>query len=145
MERASETLERLKVNPDTGLTQQQVQENRQQYGENQFTREKPDSFVKRLLESAKEPMTIMLIAAAIITLGVNIVRAATGGEADFLECLGIFIAIALSVSITVIMEGRSAKAFEALSQMGEDIQVKVIRDGEIQLIAQKDLVVGDIL
>ena len=72
MERASETLERLKVNPDTGLTQQQVQENRQQYGENQFTREKPDSFVKRLLESAKEPMTIMLIAAAIITLGVNI-------------------------------------------------------------------------
>lgn len=83
MERASETLERLKVNPDTGLTQQQVQENRQQYGENQFTREKPDSFVKRLLESAKEPMTIMLIAAAIITLGVNIVRAATGGRGGF--------------------------------------------------------------
>lgn len=145
MERASETLDRLKVNPGTGLTQQQVQENRQQYGENRFSREKPDSFVKRLLESAKEPMTIMLIAAAIITLGVNIARAATGGEADFLECLGIFIAIALSVSITVIMEGRSAKAFEALSQMGEDIQVKVIRDGEIQLISQKDLVVGDIL
>ena len=36
MERASETLERLKVNPDTGLTQQQVQENRQQYAKRQM-------------------------------------------------------------------------------------------------------------
>ena len=145
MEHASETLQRLGVHPETGLTSGQVLENRARYGENVFTKEKPDSFVKRVLESLKEPMTIMLIAAAIITLGVNIARAATGGEADFLECVGIFIAIALSVSITVIMEGRSAKAFETLSKIGEDTQIKVIRDGEVQLIAQKEIVVGDIL
>ena len=70
-----------------------------------------------------EPMLIMLILAAVIASGVNIARACSGGEANFLECLGIFAAIFLSVVITVVMEGRSAKAFEALNKINEDTKV----------------------
>lgn len=62
-------------------------------------------------------MIIMLIMSGIIALSVNIIRSFTGRESDFLECVGIFVAISLSVIITVIMEGRSAKAFDALSKI----------------------------
>ena len=87
----------------------------------------------------------MLILAGFITLGVNAARYYTGGEADFLECVGIFAAISLSVVITVFMEGKSAKAFETLSRIGEDAQVRAMRNGEIKMIPQKDVVAGDIL
>ena len=90
-------------------------------------------------------MLVMLIFAAIITLAVNITRYFTGGEYNFLECVGIFAAIALSVVITIITEGKSAKAFETLNKINEDTLIKVIRNGEPQLITQKEIVVGDII
>ncbi len=145
MEHPTETLQRLGVDPAVGLSDTQVAESRAAHGSNTFTQEKPASLPFRILESMKEPMTIMLIAAAIITLAVNLIRFATGSKADFLECIGIFVAILLSSLIAVLMEGRSAKAFEALNKLGEDMPVKVLRGGEIQLIPQKELVVGDIL
>ena len=87
----------------------------------------------------------MLIAAGLIALAVNIFRKATGGEADFLECVGVFVAIALSVVISVIMEGRSAKAFEALSKINSNMTVKVVRNGKTVSVSSEDIVVGDVL
>ncbi len=145
MEEKQETLKRLCVDENIGLSTEQVVESAKKNGTNTFTKEKPISLVRRIWEAASEPMIIMLISAAVIALAVNITLAVTGGEADFLECVGIFVAISLSVVITVIMEGKSAKAFEALSKINEDTLVKVIRNGETQLIPQKDVVVGDII
>mgnify|MGYP002236749265 CR=1 FL=1 len=68
-----------------------------------------------------------------------------GGHADILECVGIFFAIALSVTITVVMEGRSAKAFEALNDINDDTTVTVVRDGEVTLVSQRDITIGDVL
>lgn len=145
MERPEQTLARLGTDSGTGLSDNQVAESRKAYGENAFSKEAPVPLWKRIWEVATEPMLIMLLLAALITLGVNIARYVTGGEADFLECVGIFVAISLSVIITVVMEGRSAKAFETLSRIGEDTPVKVIRNAEVCLIPQKDVVIGDIL
>ncbi|SHJ39866.1 calcium-translocating P-type ATPase, PMCA-type [Parasporobacterium paucivorans] len=145
METKEQTLRRLNVDSTIGLTASQAAESAKTNGINSFSKKKPDSMAKRIWEAASEPMIIMLIIAAIITLGVNIARYFRSGNADFIECLGIFAAISLSVIITVVMEGRSAKAFEALSKINEDTQVRLIRNGEIQLIPQKDIVVGDIV
>lgn len=57
-------------------------------------------------------------------------QAVHGRKADFIECVGILAAIALSVVITVAMEGRSAKAFEELSRLGDETLVKAVRDGK---------------
>lgn len=135
----------LGTNTEFGLCSEEVEKNRLKYGENSFTREKPPSMFKRILDASKEPMIIILIVAAIITLGVNFVRFFSGGEADFFECIGIFAAILLSVVITVVMEGKSAKAFEELNKLNEDTQVKVLRNGQSQMISQKEVVVGDIV
>ena len=140
-----ETLDALSVDAQRGLTAKQVEQSRAAHGRNAFTREKPPSLLRRVWESAKEPMTILLFVAAFITLGVNFVRLFTGSETDFIECIGIFVAIFLSIFITIVMEGRSAKAFEALNRLGEGAQIKVIRDGKAELISQSELVVGDIV
>ena len=140
-----EVLKIFGTDADCGLNAEQVTENREKYKSNVLTKQKGDSLLKRIISSATEPMILMLIAAGLIALGVNIYRSVTGGEADFLECAGVFFAIALSVCISVVMEGRSQKAFEALSKIGDDIVVKVVRGGETMTIAKSEAVAGDIL
>ncbi len=142
---AQEALDEIGVDVNLGLNATQIEENARKYGKNEFTREKPRSFLGRIIDSCKEPMVLLLIIAGIISVAVNVIRAFIGGHADIIECVGIFVAIALSVIITVVMEGRSAKAFEALNAMKENIQVKVLRGGKVQMISQSELVVGDIV
>lgn len=140
-----ELLALFNAEPASGLTTEQVTKNRERYGANVLTRQKPESLVRRIIKAATEPMIIMLIMAGVIALVVNIIRGVTGGEADYLECVGVFAAISLSVIITVVMEGKSAKAFEALSKISDNVQVKAIRDGNTVMLNQQEIVVGDIL
>ena len=145
MQSAREVLKTLDVDPDAGLSESRVEESREKYGKNAFTREKPKSVLRRIGEALLEPMLIILLVALVISVVVQIISVSTGGHFDIVECVGILVAVALSVTITVVMEDRSAKAFEALSRMGEDTLVKVIRGGEVKMIPQGDVVVGDIL
>ncbi len=145
LEKKQDLIKRLGADEARGLSTQQIEKNREQYGTNILTREKQESLFKRILAAASEPMIVMLIVAGVIALIVNIIRATTGSEADFLECVGIFTAISISVLITVIMEGRSAKAFEALSKISDDTVVKVLRNDDTLMLSQRDLVVGDVV
>jgi Ca2+-transporting ATPase len=133
------------VDTDNGLNDEGVKKNAAKYGINSLTRAKPESLLKRIWDSATEPMLLLLIMAAMIALAVNIFNAVTGGHVDFLEVVGIFAAISISVGITVAMEGKSAKAFEALNKINEDIVVKALRNGNAVMLNQKDVVAGDIL
>ncbi|WP_298938856.1 calcium-translocating P-type ATPase, PMCA-type [uncultured Dysgonomonas sp.] len=145
IETREDLISRFNTSSSAGLTDQEAAKNKTLYGSNSLTKEKPESLAKRIWGATKEPMILMLIMAGIITVAVNIVRGYTSGETDYLECVGIFSAIALSVFITVAMEGKSAKAFEALSKISDDITVKILRDGDTIIIEQKEIVVGDIL
>ena len=127
MQNAPAVISTLGTDAHQGLTSEQAAHNLNQYGPNAFTKPKPESMLSRIVKTAADPMLIMLMIAAAITLGVNITRAMAGGHADILECVGIFFAIALSVTITVVMEGRSAKAFEALNDINDDTTVTVVR------------------
>ncbi len=145
LESAESVISQFGSNEETGLIENQVEISRSEHGENTFTKEEAISVFKRIADAFKEPMLIILIIAAVITVAVNLVKLFTGGEADFFECAGIIAAIFLSVAITVVMEGKSAKAFEEISKLNEDTVVKVIRDGKTQMIPQKEVVAGDIL
>ncbi len=140
-----ELISEFKSSREHGLTSNQVAVNQNNYGKNELTRTKKESLLKRIWNSTKEPMIIMLIVAGLIAVTVNVILAIRGDEADFLECVGIFVAIFLSVIITVVMEGKSAKAFEALNKLSDDTMVKVIRDNEVKMISKNEIVVGDIV
>ena len=128
-----------------GLSSEQVKINAEKYGRNEFSKAKKKSLLRRIWEAATEPMLILLFFAWVITVAVNIVKEVQSRNGDFIECVGILVAIAISVVLTVVMEGRSAKAFEELNKIKEGIEIKVVRDGVVQYIPQSDLVVGDIV
>ncbi len=145
METKEALLKQLDTDSGSGLTVEQAEKSRQLHGPNVLTRQKPELLIRQIWNAATEPMIIMLIMAGVIALVVNIIRGVTGGEADYLEVVGVFAAISLSVIITVIMEGRSAKAFEALSRISDNTIIKAIRDGNAVMLNQDEIVVGDIL
>lgn len=128
-----------------GLTDETVTQSRQQNGANQLTPRQGISMPVRFWHALCEPMMLLLLAAAIITFGVNLAKLYTGGEPDFIECFGIVIAIGLAVTITVVMEGRSQAAFDALSKMQDNLAVRTVRNGEQIILTQQALVVGDII
>lgn len=144
-EDAEDTLRGLGTDPVQGLTDAQAEASRAAHGANCLTRRPPVSLIRRILAAFAEPMLILLGAAALVTLAINVIHALTGQPTDFIECVGIFVAILLSVGISVVMEGRSAKAFEALRRMGENIRVRAVRNGRTVLLPQEELVVGDIV
>ena len=61
MQSAREVLKELAVDPDAGLSESRVEENREKYGKNAFTREKPKSVLRRIGEALLEPMLIILL------------------------------------------------------------------------------------
>jgi len=128
-----------------GLTPEKVEKNKDMYGVNSFTKAKPVSFMKRLFTSLAEPMTVMLILAAALTLAINTVKYFRGQETEFIECAGIFVAIILSTVITLVMEGKSAKAFEALEKMNTGGKIRTLRSGANVMLTAGEIVVGDII
>lgn len=128
-----------------GLTEAEVKRSRKKYGANVITKTKSRTIFKRITDALSEPMLIILEIAAAITLGVNIGKALKSGNGDFYECIGILAAILISVVLTVVMEGKSQKAFELLNNFYDFEAVKVLRNGNVEAISQKDIVVGDVV
>lgn len=140
-----EVLEELNVLESKGLSEEQAVDSSVRYGTNELSKPPTESLLKKIFESLTEPMVLMLEIAALIALGVNYARGLNGEETEYIECVGIAVAIVLSSAISLIMEGRSAKAFEALNKIKDDVMVRVFRNGKVRLINQKNLVVGDIV
>ncbi|MCC0684122.1 calcium-translocating P-type ATPase, PMCA-type [Clostridioides sp. ZZV14-6345] len=125
----------LSVNPEKGLSESEVKTRREKYGLNEFTPKEEGSFWDDLKESLSEPMIVILIIAAVVS--------AVIGETH--DAIGIVGAIAIGIAIGMITEGRSKKAADALSKLTENIEVKVLRDGEVHQISKSELVPGDIV
>ena len=134
-----------KLSSKSGLMDKDVLLSAKKYGKNVLLKPKNKSLIKRVFSALTEPMILILLLSACITFGVNFGRLLKTGSADFIEFVGIIIAILVSVCITLIMEGSSKKAFDALSKMYDKIFVKVLRNGIVTTIPQEDVVVGDVI
>lgn len=135
----------LTSNKHFGLDKKMQQLSAEKYGRNVLTKTKKQGFFSRLFNAFKEPMLLILMVAFIVAFGTNLGKYFKTGEGDFAECFGILLAIIVSVSITIIMEGSSEKAFETLNKIYDNVAVRVIRQGKTITISQQDVLVGDIL
>lgn len=129
----------------SGLKTASVPIQKGKFGTNALSPKKQKTFIKRLIEALSEPTLVILEFAWVITVGVNLGKFFKNGTGDFLECVGIMLAVILSASLTLIMEGRSQKAFEALGKVYDKISVKVIRDGVETVVSKEEVVCGDIV
>lgn len=139
------TIKSLNSNLKNGLTYKNLEESVKKYGYNRLTEKKRENIFKKILNCLKEPMLIILLFGFVVTFGAGIGKFIKTGQADFIESFGILGAVVLSVSITIIMEGSSEKAFAILNKTYQNISVKVIRDGQIVVIDKNYLCVGDIV
>lgn len=121
----------------TGLTDNEVTALRQQYGWNILTPPKKQSLWKLYLEKYQDPIIQILLVAASVSLILAII------EKQYIETIGIFLAIILATTVGFLFERDAAKKFDVLTQLNEEQKVKVIRNGQVQLIPRKELVVGD--
>ncbi|WP_455145949.1 magnesium-translocating P-type ATPase [Streptococcus constellatus] len=126
-----------------GLTEEQVEENRDLYGENELTKGQEDSIVKKIYESIINPFTVILLLIALVSLVTNVWLAKPGQE-DPTTFIIIVVLVLLSGSIRFVQELRSDKAASNLSRMIINT-VTVVREGKEQEIPITELVVGDII
>ena len=134
-----ETKEYFKLDEENGLSNEQVNENRQKYGTNELqTKKKKSTFVK-FLEQFKDFMIIVLIIAAIISGVVGYIE----GE-GITDSIIILIVVILNAVIGVIQENKAEKSLEALQKLSDHAS-KVVRDGKLQVIPAKELVPGDLV
>ena len=139
------TLKELSSDINFGLDNVKVEQSAKKYGKNVLNKTKTKSFFQRVIEAFKEPMLIILLFGFALAFGTELGKFLKTGEFDFAECVGILLAVILSVAITLIMEGSSQKAFNALGRIYDNLSVRVIRSGRKVVISQSDVVVGDII
>lgn len=126
-----------------GLVDDQVEENRDIYGENVITKGQEDSMIKKIYESIINPFTVILLVIALVSFITN-VWLAKPGEQDPTTSIIIVTLVLISGGIRFIQELRSDKAASNLSRMIVNTAT-VLRDGSEQEIPIDEIVVGDVI
>lgn len=129
----------LNTDPHVGLSDAQVKASRQQHGDNVLTPPKKTSLWKLYLDKYRDPIIQILLVAALVSLVLAFV------EHDFVETLGIFIAIFIATTVGFYFECDAARKFRVLTAINEDQPVKVRRSGKVMEVPRRDVVVGDII
>ncbi len=129
-----------------GLTDQEVAESKQKYGDNSMTEQAHESFWDKLKGNLGDPMIKILIVALVINVVLSVLGYTgiiKGETPEWYEPLGIFIAIALATLVSTFSEYRNENAFQKLQEEASRIMVKTYRNGDIAEVAINDIVVGD--
>ncbi len=138
-------LKELRTDKTFGLSSREAKNRLNKFGENKLSKSNKTSMFSKIFSCLKEPMLVILEIALIIAFGTALGQFLKTGKGDFSECIGILGAIFLSVFITIIMEGSSEKAFNALGRIYDNSPVKVIRDNTVLLVSASFVTVGDII
>ncbi|MDO4559233.1 MAG: cation-transporting P-type ATPase, partial [Planctomycetia bacterium] len=145
--RECHTLDGMTFSAHMGLNTDQVSQLRGRYGPNTLTPPRRDPWWKLFLEKFSDPTIRILLAAAVISVAMTAVERwlLRNPHAGFVDSMGILMAVLLATLVGYFSERRSAREFELLSQVKDDIPVKVLRDGQLTKIPIGEIVVGDVV
>ena len=122
-----------------GLTDEQVKQSRERYGRNVLTPPHRTSLWKLYLDKYRDPIIQILLVAAFVSLILAFI------EHNFMETIGIFVAVFLATTVGFYFERDAAKKFNVLTALSEEQPVKVRRGGKVMQIPRHDIVVGDVV
>ncbi len=122
-----------------GLTDEQVKQSREQYGRNVLTPPHRTSLWKLYLDKYRDPIIQILLVAAFVSLILAFI------EHNFMETIGIFVAVFLATTVGFYFERDAAKKFNVLTALSEEQPVKVRRGGKVMQIPRHNIVVGDVV
>ena len=131
---SKEVLNELKIDINTGLTPEEVNERLRQYGFNELTKEEKASPLALFFGQFKNVLTIILLIATVLSFMV--------GEA--VDAVFILIIVIFCAVLGFIQEYRAERALEALKGMLSPT-ITVLRNGKEEEVPSKELVPGDLL
>lgn len=126
-------------NKRIGLTDEQVKQSREQHGKNVLTPPQRTSLWNLYLDKYRDPIIQILLVAAFVSLILAFI------EKNFMETIGIFVAVFLATTVGFYFERDAAKKFNLLTALSEEQSVKVRRNGKVMEIPRHDVVVGDVV
>ena len=126
-------------NKRIGLTDEQVKQSREQHGKNVLTPPQRTSLWNLYLDKYRDPIIQILLVAAFVSLILAFI------EQNFMETIGIFVAVFLATTVGFYFERDAAKKFNLLTALSEEQPVKVRRNGKVMEIPRHDVVVGDVV
>lgn len=126
-------------NKRIGLADEQVKQSREQHGKNVLTPPQRTSLWKLYLDKYRDPIIQILLVAAFVSLILAFI------EKNFMETIGIFVAVFLATTVGFYFERDAAKKFNLLTALSEEQPVKVRRNGKVMEIPRHDVVVGDVV
>ncbi|MDO5580828.1 MAG: cation-translocating P-type ATPase [Planctomycetia bacterium] len=137
----------LQLDPSRGLDNSQIDQMRDLFGKNMLTPPPKTPWWKELLDKFKDPTIQILLAAAAISLIITAVEkyALHDADANFIDSIGIFLAVLLATLVGYFSERKSAREFDLLNRVKDDITIKVQRNGKITEVHIEDIVVGDLV
>ena len=124
----------------SGLSSAEANSRLEKYGKNKLAEAKKESMFVRFLKQLKEPMLIILMVAAIL----SVVTSAFAGEVEYADAIIILVVVLINAVLGVVQEAKAEAAIEALQQIAA-AKCKVIRDGKQITIPSEDVVKGDIV
>src|SRR3990167_4090385 len=119
---------------EQGLSNFEVLQRLEIYGKNTIKVEEKENLFIKFLGQFKEPLIILLLSSAVISVLMG----------EIADAIGIFIAVTIVNSVGFYQEYKSEKSIEALSSL-TTYHCSVIRDGNILTILTEDLVPGDVV
>ena len=137
---AKEVLEEQSTSAAQGLTAAEAQSRLASVGPNKLDEEEKTPMWKRFFEQMGDPMVIMLLVAAAISVITGFIQ----GEPEWADAAIILSVVILNSVLGVVQEAKSEQALEALQEMSA-AQSKVIRDGKMVHMASSELVPGDVV
>ena len=146
---AKETLEELNVDPEIGLSNEEVAVRKEKYGLNKLEEKKKKSWVRIFFEQMNNPMIFVLFAAIAVTIGVSVYESINKGwdflnVGDWPDVVIIVAVIIMNAVIGTIQEVKAQTSLEALKQLSSP-ESTVIREGKRFKVKSQDLVPGDII
>ena len=137
---AEDVLEQQSSNAETGLSASEAAARLASVGPNKLEEEEKTPMWKRFFEQMADPMVIMLLVAAAISVITGFIQ----GEPEWADAAIILSVVILNSVLGVVQEAKSEQALEALQEMSA-AQSKVIRDGKLVQLPSSELVPGDVV
>jgi magnesium-transporting ATPase (P-type) len=128
----------VKFKDVSGLSDAQVTASRAKNGTNELPPPEVEGFWDKLKENFEDPIIRILLVA----LGITLVLAFLG-YADWLEGLGIFVAVFLATFVSTYSEYKNETSFRLLQEQASKIENTVFRNGKPVKVPVGDIVVGD--
>ena len=132
-----EVLNDQNVNSKVGLSDSEVNERLQKYGENKLDEVKKKTLLQRFISQLKDVMIYVLLIASVI----NVIAHGIDG---LTEAVIILMVVLINAVVGVVQESRAEKTLEALKELSTPRAI-VRRNGEVIEIDSKELVPGDIV